>query len=114
MEINKLKRRHKIHNRIREKIRNTTNKPRLIVYRSLKHNYAQLLDDKEGKILASASDVKLKSGAKKEKAKQVGIDIAKKALEKNISSCVFDRNGWKYHGRVKEIADGARSEGLKF
>lgn len=114
MEINKLTRRHKIHHRIRKKIRKTSSKPRLIVYRSLKHNYAQLFDDNEGKIIASASDLKLKSGAKKEKAKQVGIDLAKKALEKNISICVFDRNGYKYHGRVKEIADAARSGGLSF
>ena len=102
------------HIRIRSKISGTKDRPRLVVYRSLQHNYAQLIDDESGQCLANSSDMKAKTGTKKDKASKVGEDLAKKALEKNITTCVFDRNGYKYHGRVKQIADGARTAGLKF
>lgn len=93
----------------------TPERPRLVVYRSLKRNYAQLFDDSAGKILAAANDSAfMKEGKKIERAKKVGLELAKKALEKGISSCVFDRSGYQYHGRVKAIADGAREGGLKF
>lgn len=107
--------RQKRHNRIRAKITGTKESPRLVVYKSLSNNYAQLIDDTAGKTVVSASDIKDKSkGTKAEKAKKVGLEIAKLAKEKNISKCVFDRNGFKYHGRVKAIAEGAREGGLQF
>ena len=102
------------HNRIRAKVSGTSDKPRLVVFRSLVGNYAQLIDDTTGRTLVSASDMEIKAGTKTEKAKSVGQELAKKALEKNISNCVFDRNGYKYHGRVKALAEGAREGGLKF
>ena len=102
------------HNRIRAKVNGTTERPRLVVFRSLLGNYAQLIDDSTGQTLASASDMEAKTGTKTEKAKVVGMELAKKALEKNILTCVFDRNGYKYHGRVKALAEGAREGGLKF
>jgi large subunit ribosomal protein L18 len=102
--------------RIRAKISGTAKIPRLNVYRSLKHLFAQLIDDTAGKTLVSASDfeIKAKKGKKSDKAKEVGLLIAKKALDKKISEVVFDRAGFKYHGRVKAVADGAREGGLKF
>jgi len=102
------------HHRIRAKISGTLAKPRLVVFRSLTNNYAQVVDDTTGKILASCSDMKAKTGTKVEKAKVVGAEIAKKAQELKITEVVFDRNGYKYHGRVKALADGAREGGLKF
>ena len=103
------------HNRIRARISGTAARPRLVVFRSLSHHYAQLVDDTTGKTLASASDLKTKEGGKKsERAKKVGLELAKAAKEKNITACVFDRNGYKYHGRIKAIADGAREGGLQF
>lgn len=102
------------HLRIRAKVSGTATRPRLVVFRSLTKNYAQLVDDSTGKIMVTACDPTKKTGNKTERAKLVGLDIAKKALEKGIKSCVFDRNGYKYHGRVKALADGAREGGLKF
>lgn len=102
------------HTRIRSKISGTAERPRLVVYRSLKAMYAQLIDDATGKVLAATSDLKVKGGTNSEHAKKIGAEIAKLALEKNITSCVFDRNGYKYHGRVKIVADAAREGGLKF
>lgn len=102
------------HRRIRAKLAGTHSKPRLIVYRSLMATHAQLVDDGAGKTLASASDVKLKKGTKTERAAEVGKTIATKALEQKIETCVFDRNGYKYHGRVKAVAEAAREAGLKF
>ncbi len=102
------------HERIRSVII-THDKPRLVVFRSLKHIYGQILDDTAHKTLASASDLQLKGKmTKKEKAKAVGKLLAEKAKVKQISSCVFDRAGFQYHGRVKELADGAREGGLQF
>lgn len=103
------------HNRIRMKISGTASRPRLVVSRSLRKNYAQLIDDKKGISLLATSDTAfLKQGNKTQRAKKVGQELAKKALEKGITTCVFDRNGYKYHGRVKALADGAREGGLKF
>ncbi|MRR21279.1 50S ribosomal protein L18 [bacterium] len=106
--------------RVRKKIRGTTDRPRLNVYKSARHIYAQIIDDTTGVTLVSASTVQdeaeatLKYTGNVEAAKSVGAAIAKKALEKNISTVVFDRNGFLYHGRVKALADSARENGLSF
>jgi large subunit ribosomal protein L18 len=102
------------HKKIRLTISGNADRPRLFVFRSNNHIYAQLVDDVKGKILASISDIKIKKGTKVEKSKEVGKTIAKLALEKKISTVVFDRGGVVYHGRVKAIAEGAREAGLKF
>ncbi len=102
------------HRRIRAKVQGTSARPRLIVFRSLKYTYAQVIDDEKNKVIASASDVKTKKGNKSERAKQVGIDVAAKAKENKVEAVVFDRNGYQYHGRVKAVAEGAREGGLKF
>ncbi len=105
---------------IRKKIVGTPARPRLSVFRSLKHIYCQAIDDGSKKVLASASDMEKAlqgdlSGKKKaEKAKIIGQAVAKKLLQKNISEVVFDRNGYIYHGRIKAVAEGAREGGLKF
>ena len=101
------------HNKIRAKLSGTAARPRLVVFRSLRTTYAHLIDDEAGKTLITVSDLK-KTGKKLENAKAVGEEIAKKALELKVKECVFDRNGYKYHGRVKALADGAREGGLKF
>lgn len=117
----KVKKRNRIKKHIRKKIFGTSERPRLTVYRSLKHIYAQLVDDTKGHTLAFAStrskDIReelqnVKS--KIERAKIVGKHLAKLAFEKNISKVVFDRSGYKYHGKVKAIAEGAREGGLQF
>ena len=107
--------------RIQKKIRGTQERPRLTVYRSLRHMYAQLVDDDSHVTLGSASTMsetiaaQLKERKKKaEAAKLVGLEIARLAKEKNITTVIFDRNGYLYHGRVKAIADGAREGGLQF
>ena len=100
--------------KIRAKMNGTSERPRLSVFRSNKFIYAQLIDDMSRKTLASASDVKVTKGTKTERAKQVGKEIATVALGKKISSVVFDRNGFKYTGRIKLVADEARAGGLKF
>lgn len=90
-------------------------KPRLVVYRSLNNHYAQLVDDVKHVTLVSINDLKMKGKeTKSERAKKVGLELAKLAKEKNITTCVFDRNGYKYHGRVKALAEGAREGGLQF
>ena len=107
--------------RIRKKIQGTPERPRLVVFRSAKHAYAQIIDDLSAKTLLSVSSVgkeikeELK-GAKTpiERFKLIGVATAKKAIEKNIKEVVFDRNGYLYHGRVKALAEGAREGGLKF
>lgn len=106
----RLRRKSKIKNRIR----GTKEMPRLTVYRSNKHIYAQLIDDSIGKTIVAASDAKVKKGSATEKAISVGADIAKAALAKKVKKVRFDRNGYKYHGRVKALADAARGEGLSF
>lgn len=105
------------HKRVRGKISGTNSRPRLNVFRSTSNIYAQLIDDVKGVTLASAStlDKELNGyGGNKEAAKKVGNLIAKRALEKGITEVVFDRGGYIFHGRVKELADGAREAGLKF
>lgn len=106
--------------RVRKKVSGTPARPRLNVYRSLNNMYAQIIDDVNGVTLVSAStlDKEIKSQVSgtgnKEAAKAVGMLVAKKALEKGIENVVFDRAGYIYHGRVKELGDGAREAGLKF
>mgnify|MGYP001563029731 CR=1 FL=1 len=96
-------------------MKGTSARPRLVVSRSLLHTYAQLINDEKNLVLGATSDLKSKTkGTKLEKAKSVGQEIAKIAKEKKISSIVFDRNGYKYHGRVKAVAEGAREGGLEF
>jgi len=103
------------HIKIRKKIIGTSSKPRLVIFRSLKNNYAQIIDDEKGLTLINASDIKNKSKDNKtKKAHDLGLEIAKKAKEQKIEIVSFDRNGYKYHGRVKAIAEGAREGGLQF
>ena len=102
------------HVRIRAKVSGTAKLPRLIVFRSLRYIYAQLVDDTSGKILAAAHDMKEEKGTKIERATAVGAEIAAKADKAGIKACVFDRNGYQYHGRVQAVAEGAREGGLKF
>ncbi|MFY9422954.1 MAG: 50S ribosomal protein L18 [Bacilli bacterium] len=104
------------HLRIRQKIKGTSSKPRLNVFRSNTHIYAQVIDDEKGVTLVSASSIelKLKNGSNIEAAKQVGALVAKRASEKKIENVVFDRGGYLYHGRVKALAEAARAAGLKF
>lgn len=110
-EINRTKR----HARLRAKISGSTERPRLVVFRSLRYHFVQLIDDTKGTTIVSASDMKQKGKVTKtDSAKKLGLEIAKMAKEKNIVRCVFDRNGYKYHGRVKAIAEGAREGGLEF
>jgi len=111
----KTDRRYKIKLRVRGKVRGTTERPRLTVFRSNKQIYAQVIDDLTGKTVASASSLKLADKApKKEIAAKVGELVAKAAQEAGVTAVVFDRNGYLYHGRVKELADAARKGGLKF
>jgi large subunit ribosomal protein L18 len=108
------------HNRVREKITGTEARPRLSVFRSLNHIYAQVIDDLAGHTLVSAStlDADIKKDTKKKnksgEAELVGALLAKRATEKGISQVAFDRGGFKYHGRVKALAEAARKGGLKF
>ena len=112
--IEKLTRKLKRKIRTRAKIKKGV-LPRLSVFRSEKHIYAQIIDDKQGKTLVSASDLKLtKKGTKSQKAGQVGELLCKLALEKGIKKVVFDKGSFAYHGRVKSLAEGARKVGLKF
>jgi large subunit ribosomal protein L18 len=108
--------RKRIHNRIRQKLSGTSERPRLNVYRSLNHIYAQVIDNQNGVTIASASSIaqKLKSGGNLAAAKEIGKAIAEKAQEKGVKKVVFDRGGFLYHGRVKALADSAREAGLEF
>jgi len=105
-----------VHRRIRRRVRGTTERPRLAVYRSLNHIYAQLIDDEKAQTLASASTTEkplgVKTGGNIEAAKKIGQTIAERALAAGISSVVFDRGGYLYHGRVKALTDAARAAGL--
>lgn len=115
MALNKEQKRARIKRRVRGKISGSAELPRLSVYKSNKEIYAQLIDDKAGKTLASASSRALNvKGTKVEISAEVGKAIAEKAKAVGIESIVFDRNGFVYHGRVKALADGAREGGLKF
>ena len=117
MALNKLEKRNRIKRRVRGKISGSAELPRLSVYKSNKEIYAQLIDDKAGKTIVSASsrdkgvDAK---GTKVEASAVVGKAIAAKAIAAGISKIVFDRNGFVYHGRIKALADGAREGGLQF
>lgn len=105
------------HVRVRGKVNGTAQRPRLNVYRSLSNIYAQIIDDVAGVTLAAASSVEKDFGiygGNKEAARKVGQLIAKRAAEKGVTEVVFDRGGYIYHGRVKELAEGAREGGLKF
>ena len=135
--LEKQQKRERRHKRVRAKIFGTSKVPRLCVFRSNKHIYAQLIDDEKAKTLVSANDLIIKSKIKNKKSKtqiknqkekkdkkmltrkislayEVGKLIAKKAIEKKIEKVVFDRGGYKYHGRIKAVAEGAREAGLKF
>jgi large subunit ribosomal protein L18 len=104
------------HERVREKVRGSANRPRLAVFRSITHIYAQLIDDDAGATLVAASSVNAKDvkANKSERAKAVGTVLGERARAKGIAEAVFDRGGYRYHGRVKALGDAARSAGLKF
>jgi large subunit ribosomal protein L18 len=106
--------RQRIHSRIRRKLAGTGERPRLNVYRSLNHIYAQVIDDQTGTTLVEASTIKMKTGGNVAAAKEIGKAIAERAVEKGIKSVVFDRGGYLYHGRIKALADAAREAGLQF
>jgi large subunit ribosomal protein L18 len=112
--------RRRVHDRVRTKISGTSERPRLCVYRSLGHIYAQVIDDQSGKTLASASSVdketkkNLKGGGNVAAARTIGKTVADRAKAAGVSKVVFDRGGYKYHGRVKALADAAREAGLQF
>ncbi len=116
--ISKNKTRIRIHRRIRHKVKGTQERPRLCVYRSLKHIYAQVIDDAQGRTVASASSndagAGLPGGGSVAGAKAVGRMIAERAKTKGIQKVVFDRGGYLYHGRVKALAEAAREAGLEF
>ena len=105
--------RYRRHLRVRKKVEGTTERPRLVVFRSLKHIYAQLVDDASMRTLMTISDSKLE-GKKMDKSSEVGKQLAARAKEAGITRVVFDRAGYKYHGRIKAVADGAREGGLEF
>ena len=109
--------RSRIHARIRRKLRGTAERPRLAVFRSVAHIYAQVIDDAEGKTLVSASSVDKgakTNGGNVAAAKTIGKTVAERAQEKGIKRVVFDRGGYQYHGRVKALAEAARAAGLEF
>ena len=106
----------RIHKRIRRRVKGTPERPRLAVFRSVKHIYAQVIDDAEGKTLAAASSNEKNSanGGNLAGAKEVGKAVAERAKDKGIKAVVFDRGGYLYHGRIKALADAARQAGLEF
>jgi len=110
----KTEKRARRHRRIRAKISGTQSVPRLSVYKSNKYMYAQLIDDEKGHTLSSATSAHIKKGTMMEKAKEVGKEIAKKAMEKKIKKVAFDRGGFNYTGKIKALADAAREGGLIF
>lgn len=117
MAILKEARRQRIRHRVRRKIKGTSERPRLSVYRSNRYIYAQLIDDISGQTLCAASSLEAgvsKDGPKADHARRVGQLLAERAREKQVETVVFDRGGYLYHGRVKALADGAREGGLKF
>ena len=112
--MTKIERRTKIKYRLRNKVSGVAERPRMSVFRSNKQIYVQIINDQTGRTLAAASSLGLEAMPKKEQAAKVGELIAKKAIEAGITTVVFDRNGYLFHGRVKEVADAARNGGLKF
>lgn len=121
-EKEKREKRYRRHKRVKKVVKGTAERPRLVVFRSLKHIYCQVINDEKGQTIVSASDLEVKEINKgnKEKSKKVSLAfevgklIAKKAKESKIEKVAFDRGGYKYHGRVKSLAEGAREGGLKF
>lgn len=117
-KIDKNQTRQKRHQRVRNKINGTSERPRLCVRRSSKHIYAQIIDDVEMRTIVAASSLDKELGlehtSNKEAAKKVGELVAKRALDKGVKEVVFDRGGYIFHGRVKELAEGAREAGLEF
>lgn len=119
-KLDKNQERQRRHARVRKHIAGTADRPRLVVYRSLSNIYAQIIDDTKGMTLCSASTLEkglsaeLKGKTKSEQASVIGLTVAKRAKEKKISQVVFDRGGYLYTGRVKNVADSARAEGLDF
>ncbi|MFA6410538.1 MAG: 50S ribosomal protein L18 [Candidatus Buchananbacteria bacterium] len=114
-EVNKAIKKARRKGRVRAKVFGTASRPRLNVFRSLKFDYAQLIDDQNGKTLASAKSTEIKTkGTKTELAQKVGELIATKAQKAGINEVVFDKSAYKYHGRIQAIAEGARKGGLKF
>ncbi len=120
MAFTKKDRRFRIKRRIRKKISGTAEKPRMSVFRSNKHVYVQLIDDEQGRTLCSYSTRKKEVADQSEgldksaQAELVGQYMARQSMEKGINNVVLDRNGYRYHGRIKKLAEGARKEGLKF
>lgn len=117
MAITKFQRRNRIRRRIRKKVFGTAERPRLAVYRSNKEIYAQLIDDEKGVTLAAASSLEKdfqKEGSKTDRAAKVGEKLAENAKGAGLETCTFDRGGYRYHGRIKSLAEGAREAGLKF
>lgn len=112
--FSKIQRRNKIKTRIRGRISGTAERPRMTVFRSNKQIYVQLVDDLAGKTLCAASSRGIAEGDKSAIAAKVGEEIARKAQEAGVTTVVFDRNGYLFHGRVKSLADAARKGGLKF
>lgn len=119
-KVNRSQARQFRHRRIRKKIHGTSDRPRLAIFRSKGHIYAQLIDDESGRTIASASTIDrvlrndIQDKDKKEQAKAIGMAIAERAKAQGIESAVFDRGGFPYHGRVKSLAEGSREGGLKF
>jgi large subunit ribosomal protein L18 len=110
----KQEKRIRLKKKIRTKVVGTSSRPRLSVFRSNEYIYAQIIDDTAKNTIVSYSDLKIKTGTKTERATLIGNELAKKAIAKGIKFCVFDRNGFKYTGRIKALADGARAAGLIF
>ncbi|HVW83299.1 MAG TPA: 50S ribosomal protein L18 [Bryobacteraceae bacterium] len=117
-KISKNEIRERIHKRLRKNLQGTTERPRLAVFRSVAHIYAQVIDDSKGATVVSASsvekNVETKTGGNVAAAKEIGKRVAERAKEKGITKVVFDRGGYLYHGRVKALADAAREAGLEF
>jgi large subunit ribosomal protein L18 len=100
--------------RVRSRISGTADRPRLSVFKSTLHIYGQIIDDEKQKTIVAASDLKIKAGKKVDTAEKVGEELAKLALAKKVKKVIFDRNGFRYHGRIKALAVGARKGGLEF
>lgn len=102
------------HKRVRKNIAGVSDKPRVAVFKSGQHIYAQIIDDSKGVTLVSESDLKIKTGTKTERATKVGESLAQKAIKAKITKIVFDRGGFMYHGRIAAVAEGLRKGGLQF
>lgn len=114
MKVTKQEKRIRRHNRVRAKVIGTAKMPRLCVFKSNQHIYAQVIDDTKGKTILWANDFTKTKEKKMDKAQKLGKLVAQKAIEKKIKQVVFDRGGFKYHGRIKAVAEGAREGGLQF